>query len=64
MLRSVDANAERFVLAVNVIQADSILRYREGDFNETVYIKGGWVYSACLSGRNNSIAQKKIWRRQ
>ena len=40
MLRSVDANAERFVLAVNVIQADSILRYREGDFNETVYIKG------------------------
>lgn len=40
MLRSVDVNAERFVLAVNVIQADSILRYREGDFNETVYIKG------------------------
>lgn len=40
MMRSVDANAERFVLAVNVIQADSILRYREGDFNETVYIKG------------------------
>ena len=40
MMRSVDANAERFVLAVNVIPADSILRYREGDFNETVYIKG------------------------
>lgn len=27
-------------MAVNVIQADSILRYREGDFNETVYVKG------------------------
>ena len=27
-------------MAVNVIPADSILRYREGDFNETVYIKG------------------------
>lgn len=40
MMRSVDADAEYFVLAVNVIQADSILRYREGDFNETVYIKG------------------------
>jgi len=40
MMRSVDANAERFVLAVNVIPADSIIRYREGDFNETVYIKG------------------------
>lgn len=40
MMRSVDSNAEHFVLAVHVIQADSILRYREGDFNETVYIKG------------------------
>lgn len=40
MMRSVDANAERFVLAVNVVPGDSILRYREGDFNETVYIKG------------------------
>jgi len=40
MMRSVDVNAERFVLAVNVAPADSILRYREGDFNETVYIKG------------------------
>ena len=40
MIRSVDANAERFVLAANVIRADSIVRYREGDFNETVYVKG------------------------
>lgn len=40
MMRSVDANAERFVLAVNVAPADSVVRYREGDFNETVYIKG------------------------
>ena len=40
MMRSVDANAEHFVLAVNVIPADSIVRYREGDFNETVYVKG------------------------
>lgn len=40
MMRSVDSNAERFVLAVNVAPADSVVRYREGDFNETVYIKG------------------------
>ena len=40
MMRSVDANAERFVLAVNVAPADSVVRYREGGFNETVYIKG------------------------
>lgn len=40
MLRSVDANAERFVLAIHIAPADSIVRYREGDFNETVYVKG------------------------
>lgn len=40
MLRSVDADAERFVLAIHVVPADSIVRYREGDYNETVYIKG------------------------
>ncbi|MDO4285776.1 MAG: ATP-binding protein [Eubacteriales bacterium] len=40
MMRSVDANAEKFVLAVSVVPADSVVRYREGDFNETVYIKG------------------------
>ena len=40
MMRSVDENAEHYVLAVRVISADSIVRYREGDFNETVYIKG------------------------
>lgn len=40
MMRSVDENAEKFVLAVNVSPADSVVRYREGDFNETVYIKG------------------------
>ena len=40
MMRSVDADAEKFVLAVNVMPADSIVRYREGDFNETVYTKG------------------------
>ena len=40
MLRSVDDNAEKFVLAVEVQPSDSVVRYREGDFNETVYVKG------------------------
>ncbi len=40
MMRSVDSDAELFVLAVKVAPADSVIRYREGDFNETVYIKG------------------------
>lgn len=39
-MRSVDENAEKFVLAVKVFSADSIVRYREGDFNENVYIRG------------------------
>lgn len=40
MMRSVDDNAERFVLAVKVSPAESVIRYREGDYNETVYVKG------------------------
>ena len=40
MMRSVDENAERFVLALKVTPSESVVRYREGDFNETVYIKG------------------------
>ena len=40
MMRSVDNNAERFVLAVHIRASDSVVRYREGDFNETVYVKG------------------------
>ena len=36
-MRSVDDKAERFVLGVHVLQADSILRYREGDYNEKVF---------------------------
>ena len=39
-IRSVDDNAEKFVLAVKVFSSDSIVRYREGDFNESVYIRG------------------------
>ncbi|MEE3452888.1 ATP-binding protein [Dialister sp.] len=40
MLRSIDEEAERFVLALKVSPSHSVVRYREGDFNETVYIKG------------------------
>lgn len=40
MMRSVDDNAEHFVLAVKVAPADSVIRYREGDYNETVFVKG------------------------
>ncbi|MCF0237398.1 MAG: putative DNA binding domain-containing protein [Sphaerochaetaceae bacterium] len=39
-LSSVDANAEKFVLGIKVFPSDSIVRYKDGDFNETVFIKG------------------------
>ena len=38
MMRSVDEKAEHFVLAVNVLKSESVVRYREGDFNEKVFI--------------------------
>ncbi len=40
MLRSVDAAAEHFVLAINVSPAESVIRYKEGDYNEKVFVKG------------------------
>ena len=40
VIGSVDENAERYVLGVRVFSADSVVRYREGDFNEIVYIRG------------------------
>lgn len=40
VIGSVDENAERYVLGIRVFFAESVVRYREGDFNETVYIRG------------------------
>lgn len=37
---SVDKNAEHFILVIKVFPSDSIVRYREGAFNETVFVKG------------------------
>lgn len=59
MMRSVDANAERFVLAVNVIPADSVVRYREGDFNETVYIKGDGYSTPATPEEIISLSKRK-----
>ncbi len=39
-MRSVDDKAERFVLAIKILPSESVVRYRDGDFNETVYVKG------------------------
>lgn len=40
MLKRVDSKAELYVLAIRIFPSDSIVRFRDGDFNETVYVKG------------------------
>ena len=40
MIKSVDEEAEHFVLAIKVIPSDSVVRFKDGDFNEVVYVKG------------------------
>ena len=59
MMRSVDAEAEHFVLAVKVMPAESVIRYKEGDFNETVYIKGDGNATAATPEDIISLAKRK-----
>lgn len=40
LLRSTDDNAEKFVLGVQVLPSESVVRFRDGDYKETVYVKG------------------------
>ncbi len=40
VMRSIDESADHFVLGIKVMPAESVVRYREGDFSETVYIRG------------------------
>lgn len=47
MMRSVDRKAEKYILVLKVFPSNSIVRYKDGDFNETVYMKGdGNTYPA------------------
>ena len=59
MMRSVDSNAEHFVLAVKVAPADSVIRYREGDYNETVFIKGDGNASPATPEEIISLSKRK-----
>jgi len=40
LLRSIDPEAEHFVLGIKVLPAESVVRYRDGDYNEKVFIRG------------------------
>ncbi len=60
MIRSVDADAERFVLAIVVSPSESIVRYREGDFNETVFVKGDGNSTPATPEDIISLAKRKF----
>lgn len=61
-IRSVDENDEHFVLGIKVVPADSVVRFRDGDFNETVFVRGdgnttpsirrNTIIAACLDVAN------------
>ena len=59
MMRSVDAEAEHFVLAVKVAPAESVIRYREGDYNETVYVKGDGIATPATPEEIISLSKRK-----
>lgn len=59
MMRSVDEAADYFVLAVNVMKAESIVRYREGDYNEKVFIKGDGNVTPATPEEIISLSKRK-----
>ena len=60
VMRSVDPEAEHFVLAIRVYPADSVVRYRDGDFNETVYIKGDGNTTPATPEEIISLSKRKF----
>ena len=60
MMRSVDEEAEHFVLAAKIMPAESVVRYREGDFNETVYIKGDGNATPATPEEIISLSKRKM----
>lgn len=58
-MRSVDNDAERFILAIKVFPSDSVVRYRDGDFNETVYVKGDGYTTPASPEEIVSLSRKK-----
>lgn len=63
-MRSVDNDAERFILAIKVFLSDSVVRYRDGDFNETVYVKGDGYTTPASPEEIVSLSRKKTWSGQ
>ena len=58
-LESVDKDAERFVLAVKVLPSDSVVYYREGSFNESIFVKGDANAVPASAQEIASLAKRK-----
>ena len=60
MMRSVDDNAEHFVLGIKVLPADSVVRFRDGDFNETVFVRGDGNTTPATPEEIISLSKRKF----
>ncbi|MBO4319521.1 MAG: putative DNA binding domain-containing protein [Treponema sp.] len=60
LMRSVDDNAEHFVLGIKVLPSDSLVRYRDGDFKETVYIRGDGNSTPATPEEIISLSKRKF----
>lgn len=58
-MRSVDEGAEHFVLGIKVLPADSVVRFRDGDFNETVYVRGNGNSTPATPEEIISLSKRK-----
>lgn len=59
MLRSTDADAEHFVLAAKVEASESVVRYKDGDYRETVYVRGDGNTTAATPEEIISLSKRK-----
>lgn len=60
-MRSVDDEANHFVLALKIDKSDSIVRYRDGNFNEKVYVKGDGNSTPATPEEIISLSGRKFW---
>ena len=60
LMRSVDDNAEHFVLGIKVLPSDSEVRFRDGDFNETVFVRGDGNTTPATPEEIISLSKRKF----
>ena len=59
MIRNVDADAERFVLAISIAPSELIVRYSEGDFNNSVVVKNAGNSTSSTQEAGASLSKRQ-----